>query len=112
MIAALTELGLSSWVTELAIVNNNFNNTYLQRTTELAQSNPNNIKQLRVTANEKYNELKDMLEGQAIVNKTSPVYATTINSLNALIDQYNTTLTARAGRKGGDESNEAPPKDN
>jgi carboxypeptidase C (cathepsin A) len=110
LVAALTELGLNPWVDELDTVNTSFSTTYLQRTNELGESNPNNIKQLRITANEKYNELKDMVEGQAIVNKTAPVYATTINSLNALVDQYNATLAARNGRKGDDENGEAPKK--
>ena len=108
LVAALAELGLTAWVAELGVVNTNFNTKYLERTAELGTASSTNIKDLRVIAVNKYNEFKDMIEGQATVSKGASIYETTINQLNALVNQYNATLAARAGRVEVSKDEEKP----
>ena len=102
---AANELGIADWFTELATANTEFNSKYLARTQQLGAANPDNIKALRQVANQKYYDLRDMLDGFYITKKKIDPWKKTINELNALIDQYNTLLN---NRKGNDGSNTPP----
>ncbi|MBJ7429256.1 MAG: hypothetical protein JHD28_09925, partial [Bacteroidia bacterium] len=88
-------LGLTDWITELNTANAEFNNLYIARTQQLGAANPDNIKVLRQEANQKYYDLRDMLDGYYITKKKIDPWKKTINELNALIDQYNTLLANR-----------------
>lgn len=92
---AARELGIADWFTELATANTEFNNKYLARTQQLGAANPDNIKALRQVANQKYYDLRDMLDGFYITKKKIDPWKKTINELNALIEQYNQLLANR-----------------
>ena len=109
LMAAANTLGLASWFTELGNANSAFNKKYLDRTQELAAANPDNIKALRVIANDKYYELRNMIDGFYVTKKKIDPWKKTINELNALIDQYNTLLNNRKGNDGSDTP-PTPPK--
>ncbi len=97
LVAAVTTLGLTPWFNELKAANDALEVKYIERTQELGGANPNTIKDKRNEANTIYYALRDMLQGQALVDKgVTPVFAKTINELNALIEQYNTLLNSRA----------------
>jgi len=96
LIAAVTELGLTSWFTELKTANDLLAAKYIERTQELGGANPNTIKDKRNEANEVYYKLRDMIVAQATVADNAVPYPKTINEINALIDQYNLILTNRA----------------
>jgi hypothetical protein len=95
LIAAVTELGLTSWFTELKTANDLLAAKYIERTQELGGANPNTIKDKRNEANEVYYKLRDMIVAQATVADNAVPYPKTINEINALIDQYNLILTNR-----------------
>jgi hypothetical protein len=109
LMAAANTLGLASWFTELGNANSAFNKKYLYRTQELAAANPDNIKALRVIANDKYYELRNMIDGFYVTKKKIDPWKKTTNELNALIDQYNTLLNNRKGNDGSDTP-PTPPK--
>ena len=97
LVAAVATLGLDTWFTELKTANDLLDAKYIERTVELGGANPNTIKDKRNDANNVYYALRDMLQGQATVDKgATAVFATTINQINVLIDQYNLILTNRA----------------
>lgn len=96
LIAAVTELGLTSWFAELKTANDLLAAKYIERTQELGGANPNTIKDKRNEANEVYYKLRDMIVAQATVADNAVPYPKTINEINALIDQYNLILTNRA----------------
>lgn len=93
--AAASLLGLTDWITELATANTEFNNKYLARTQQLGAANPDSIKALRQVTNQKYYDLRDMIDGFYITKKKIDPWKKTTNELNALIDQYNTLLVGR-----------------
>jgi hypothetical protein len=108
--AALTLLGLVDWKDELYFANNSFNETWLARTHEYGAANPETLKQKRDETMTAYYELKKFLEAYATINNTVPVYQTTLNDLNALIEQYNTILAERAANNsGGEETGSGEP---
>ncbi|MEB3800193.1 hypothetical protein INQ45_03640 [Flavobacterium columnare] len=98
LIAALNTLNLTAWKDEMKKQNNAFNTVYLDRTQEYGNATPENLISKRNEANTVYYALRDritafhtLIEAPAI----SP-YATSINQLNALIDQYNNLIVGRA----------------
>jgi hypothetical protein len=60
------------------------------------------MKDKRLTANELYYLLRDMLIAQATVQRNAAPYPKTISELNALIDQYNVLLSGRASTTNND----------
>ncbi|HEY9115003.1 MAG TPA: DUF6261 family protein [Bacteroidales bacterium] len=110
LVAALTLLDLVDWKDELYFANNSFNETWLARTHEYATASPETLKQKRDETTAAYYELKKFLEAYATINSTVPVYHTTVNDLNALIEQYNAILNDRASSGGdNDEPSEGEP---
>jgi hypothetical protein len=102
---AASVLGLTNWISELAAANTEFNNKYLARTQEMGSANTDSIKELRQVANQKYYELRDMIDGYYITKKKADPWKKTINELNALIDQYNQLL---ANRKPSPDAEKPP----
>ena len=95
LVTATTLLGLTTWVAELKTANTLLSEKYLERTTELAGANPDNIKQKRIACNTAYYSLRDMLQSYNVITKGAVPYSKTINELNTLIDQYNILLIKR-----------------
>jgi hypothetical protein len=95
LVAAITTLGLTSWVAELKRVNELLGEKYIERTTALAGASTDNIKQKRLEGNEAYYKLRDMLQSYNTITKGAAPYPKTISEINALIDQYNIIITKR-----------------
>jgi Family of unknown function (DUF6261) len=96
LVAATTELGLTTWFTELKTTNDLLAQKYIDRTVELGGANPNVIKDKRIEANELFYKLRDMIIAQATVANDAAPFPKTINEINALITQYNVILNNRA----------------
>ena len=96
LVAAITTLGLATWVAELKNANELLGEKYIARTQELAGANPETIKLKRLACNEAYYQLRDMLQSYNTITKGAVPYPKTIGEINALIDQYNAILTKRA----------------
>lgn len=106
--AALTTLGLSDWIAQIKVVNDDFSSKYFERTESIATMSPERIKALRLEANDLFYQLRDMLMAQGLVAGFAAPFPKTINEVNALTQQYNATLDQRAGYAGEDEAPEPP----
>lgn len=93
--AALTALNLISLQTELEAANTAFGTKYLERAQEVGAVSPDTIKAKRLEAANVYYKLRDALDAHFTLEDGAEPYASTINSLNALIDSYNTLLANR-----------------
>lgn len=114
LVAAVKELGLAAWLNELKTANDNLALLYIQRTKQLGDENPNNIKDIRLKANDAYQNLRDMFVAQGLVAKWPANYVTVLNRWNALLEQYNTVINNRAAlaekrrnNNKGNDNNEA-----
>ena len=95
---AITSFNLTSWVNELKTANEEFNTQYLLRTQEYGDASPETIKSKREETNAAYYALRDRIDALHLLVETPPSpYATVINQLNALTDQYNNLLINRTG---------------
>lgn len=93
---AITTFSISAWVNELKIANEEFNTKYLSRTQEYGDASPETIKTKRDETNTAYYALRDRIDALHLLVETPPSpYATVINQLNALTDQYNKLLINR-----------------
>lgn len=96
LINAIAEFGLTGWVIELKTANEEFNTKYLSRTQEYGDASPETIKLKREEVNVTYYALRDRIDALHLLVETPPSpYATVINQLNALTDQYNVLLVNR-----------------
>ena len=94
--AAVTAFNLQPWIDELSDANTQFNTEYLSRTQEYGDANPDTIKSKREEVNVTYYALRDRIDALHTLVETPPSpYATVINQLNALTDQYNVLLVHR-----------------
>ncbi|MCY0969538.1 DUF6261 family protein [Chryseobacterium wangxinyae] len=93
---AITSFNLNSWVSELKTANEEFNAKYLSRTQEYGDASPETIKTKRDETSSAYSALRDRIDALHLLVETPPSpYATVINQLNALTDQYNKLLINR-----------------
>lgn len=93
---AITLFDLSSWVNEMKAANEEFNTKYLSRTQEYGDASPETIKLKREEVNVAYYALRNRIDALHLLVETPPSpYATVINQLNALTDQYNVLLVNR-----------------
>jgi hypothetical protein len=102
---------LADWVAELKTANNLFDTKYVARAVEQGAASPDTIRAKRLEAMQAYYDLRDMINGYATTTKGAVPYPATINSINALIDDYNTTINQRAALAAAaraKESNSTP----
>jgi hypothetical protein len=93
---AITTFVLTSWVNELKPANEEFNTKYLLRTQEYGDASPETITNKREETNTAYYALRDRIDALHLLVETPPSpYATVINQLNALTDQYNKLIVNR-----------------
>lgn len=93
---AIILFDLSSWVNEMKAANEEFNTQYLLRTQEYGDANPDTIKSKREETNLAYYALRNRVDALHLLVEIPPSpYATVINQLNALTDQYNILLVNR-----------------
>lgn len=105
-VAALPLVG--AWITELKTANDLFNDKYLARTVEMGAANPDTIRAKRLEAYQAYYKLRDMLVSYYNITDGDALYTTTINSINALIDQYNLVITQREADALRARTNDTP----
>lgn len=100
---------LTSWITELKTANDDFNAKYISRTQEYGDANPDTLKTKRDELNTAYYALRDRIDALHLLVETSPSpYATVINQLNALTDQYNRLMMKRTDVSSSSEDPENP----
>lgn len=96
LITAISAFNLTEWIFELKTANEDFNTKYLSRTQEYGDASPETIKLKREETNVAYYALRDRIDALHLLVETPPSpYATVINQLNALTDQYNVLLFNR-----------------
>ncbi|SDR09784.1 hypothetical protein SAMN05421664_3532 [Chryseobacterium soldanellicola] len=106
LLNAITTFNLSPWIDELRDANAQFNTKYLSRTQEYGDANPETIKSKREETNMAYYALRDRIDALHLLVETPPSpYATLINQLNALTDQYNVLLINRQNIPAGETDN-------
>lgn len=98
LVQAINTLQLNSWITELATANTAFNAAYKARTEEFGAASPDNLTAKRLEANAIYYKLRNTLNAHFTLTEGSEPYATTIQTINAYIDQYNKLLTGRTSK--------------
>ncbi|MEC3877787.1 DUF6261 family protein, partial [Chryseobacterium salviniae] len=95
---------------EMKTANDLFNTTYLSRTQEYGDANPETIKSKREEVNAAYYALRDRIDALHLLVETPPSpYATVINQLNALTDQYNVLLVNRKEAPPVEGKDQNPP---
>jgi len=110
LINAVASFNLSAWINEMKTANDLFNTTYLSRTQEYGDASPETIKSKREEVNAAYYALRDRIDALHLLVDTPPSpYATVINQLNALTDQYNVLLVNRKEALPSEGKDENPP---
>lgn len=94
LVAAITKLGLNSWVSELQDANQLFEQRYVARTLEYGAATPDTIKAKRNETMEAYYVLRDFINASAII-KPGAAIDKLITDLNASIYLFNTLLNKR-----------------
>lgn len=107
LMAAVAELQLDDWKTELQTANDLFHTQYMARNTEVAARNPNTILEKRVEAAQKYYTLRDTIGAYHLINNGINPWGKTVNEINNLIDQYNVLLASHSGQP--EDNTPAPP---
>jgi Family of unknown function (DUF6261) len=102
--AALVLLHLDDWKNELKATNNFFIKTYTDRAKEEgATATILNIKELREKAMFSWGKLQNLIIGKIEEYEDdavkTPLYTALANNINAVLDNYNTLLAQREGRK-------------
>jgi hypothetical protein len=97
--AAVARIGAEEWVTALQAANEEFKAAYLKRTTATAAATPTDaFRDKRLETAEAWKRLVNRLDSFFTIHEGAAPWSTAIAQLNALIDQYNATLSGRIGR--------------
>jgi hypothetical protein len=94
LVAAVTTLNISSWVTELATANQTFNDRFLARISESAANPAMSFTNMRESSTNVYRELLAHMEAHAVLQNNA-IYQTLLNEVNELTNHYNQTVYAR-----------------
>ena len=103
---------LPDWVAALKTANSLFDTKYVARAVEQGAASPDTIRAKRLEAMQAYYDLRDMINGYATTTKGAVPYSATIDSINALVDDYNTTINQRAALAAKAKSGDQPATDN
>jgi hypothetical protein len=95
--AALTSLNLDSWKKALETANNNFEESYLNRSEENSTVSREKMAAKRLQATDAYYEFRDRLNAFHLITKGAPAYASVIEFINEVVDDANTALSKRLG---------------
>ncbi len=101
--AALTTLGLIAWVAELKAANNLFEERYIARLKDNANSPEEKTIELRKEIIQSYRTLLAHLQAHATLS-TDNSYDAVIQQINQLIEQYNKLVDARGTNKEEEEA--------
>ncbi|WP_103068055.1 DUF6261 family protein [Aquimarina sediminis] len=103
---ALQQLHLSDWAEQLDAVNNDFNNKYLERNTELSKASEETVTSLRKDADKDYKVLISHISSHAILNPTQEL-TNIVNQINTLIEQYKILIEGRTKKDTTTDSSTA-----
>jgi len=111
--SVLTNLGIKTWVEDLKVLNELFNELYLERTTSLASLGTLSVSAFRKETDVFYNELVTLLEAIRLTEKSRnhPVedYEEAQQNLNKLTEQYMSIINLRKSRAQEDSLGEEGP---
>ena len=97
---AVATLNLGNWLAELSTSNTAFEERFLTRVEEKASKPPGSVKAKRAEALTAYYSLRERLDACYIFNEGAEPFASTINTINALVDSFNMLLANRKGKNG------------
>jgi hypothetical protein len=98
--AAVTTLGLTSWLAELDAANKAFDAKFLERNKQQGAAPTDKLKEKRVEVVAAYEKLVKRINSQFDINEGAEPFGKTVRELNVLIEKFNRLLAGRG--KGGD----------
>lgn len=104
---AIVVLNLRDWSGEFKRNNIDFNTLYTQRTQEYGGRTQDKLKNKREEVAQAYRVLVENINARNTLDDTGK-YTKVANELNALSNQYLTTLHSRQARRGGEDEDESP----
>ena len=104
---AIVVLNLRDWSGEFKRNNIDFNTLYTQRTQEYGGRTQDKLKNKREEVAQAYRILVENINARNTLDETG-MYTKVINEINALSNQYLTTLHSRQARRGGEDEDESP----
>ena len=104
---AITLLNLRDWRDEIKRKNTEFDTLYTQRTQEYGGRTQDKLKNKREEVAQAYRILVENINARNTLDETG-MYTKVINEINALSNQYLTTLHSRQARRGGEDEDESP----
>ena len=107
---AIVVLNLRDWSGEFKRNNIDFNTLYTQRTQEYGGRTQDKLKNKREEVAQAYRVLVENINARNTLDETG-MYTKVINEINALSNQYLTTLHSRQARRGGEDEDESPSED-
>ncbi|MFC4231730.1 DUF6261 family protein [Parasediminibacterium paludis] len=96
LVAAVTKLGLTDWVTEMQTANSLFNTTFIARAEELGTNKVESVSSKRAESTALYFKLRDKINAQYIINDGADPFKTAISKINSVISSYQNLITHRA----------------
>ena len=109
LVAAVAALRLESWIQELAISNNNYNEQELTEAMQWNVSSKGAMKLKRAEAAKQYKKLRQQLQALHIIHNGAQPFDSTIRVINELIAQYNLLITRRAAHANRAEKKRSIP---
>ena len=104
---AIVVLNLRDWSGEFKRNNIDFNTLYTQRTQEYGGRTQDKLKNKREEVAQAYRILVENINARNTLDETG-MYTKVINEINALSNQYLTTLHSRQARRGGEDEDDTP----
>ncbi|CAM1357843.1 DUF6261 family protein [Tenacibaculum xiamenense] len=97
LIAEITSLELTQWVSHLKSLNNAFNEKYVLRAQDLSTEQEGLVAEIRMKAIEEFRVLKDIFVARGTIanvdnQSNAALFTTVLNEWNTLTDQYNTAV--------------------
>lgn len=89
LVAAANLVGLSTWLEELRLANEEFDELYIKRTKEYAAASRAKMKEFKATTIVHYKRLAALLTAHSLVITPSASYDALIKELNSHIELYN-----------------------
>lgn len=99
--ADIALLGLSDWITQLEMENNNFDALMKTRYEESASKTNLKMKQVRAEADRCYRDILDRIDALITINGET-AYAPFMEALNVRIERYENLLAQRRGKANKD----------
>lgn len=97
LISAIDTLGLRAWINELEVANTTFNDLFLARITESAESPTVKVKEVREEVLANYKTLLEHITAYATIDGVE-AYSALVNEINTLVEVYDKILTTRQNK--------------